>query len=130
MLLDISEYASSDESLQDTEHYYHKVLEGGKIYNQQCIMPILFNMNGAMTSRSYLQSIGRQISAESDYEDILYVLEESCKAEMDSKTVEAIYETSGLLEEGEYVPRILLAAAYPSYFNDMEKIECSGQAKL
>lgn len=123
LLLDFTEAVSVDEAIQDTEQYYDRIIQGGKIENKQYLMPILFNMNGAITSQQYLQSIGKKLPEQVSFEDVLYILEEACKAETNSATVEAIFETSSQALEGGYIPHILLAAAYPSYFDEMGNIK-------
>lgn len=124
LLLDFTEYAALDETLQDTELYYKRVIEGGKIRGRQYAMPILFTMNGMITSDSYLQSIGKQAPKQGEtFEDILFLLEEGCKEEVNSDKTLAIFENSGMMIGGQYLPSILTAAAYPNYFDEnMENV--------
>lgn len=117
LLLDFSSYMEKDESLNE-EVYYSKILQGGKIEEGSYILPILFNMNGLITSAGYLKEIGVEMPSEnSSFEDILYLLEKSCKAMESFDYREAIFEESGM-RAGGYIPSILLSAAYPRYYEE------------
>lgn len=117
MLIDFSTYM--DDALYNENQYYQEVIEGGKIKDKQVILPILFNMNGMISSQSYLEKIECDgLLEEISYENALYILEKSCLTMTDIQTKEAIFDTSGMMNGGRYIPNILLSAAYSSYFDD------------
>lgn len=117
-LLDFTEYINSDDALQTNDLYYNTVLSGGKISGKQLAMPLLFNMNAMMTSNSFLDRVGVSLPEYgSSYEELLYLLEESCAELVGDKNIAAIHESSGNMPVGHYIPSILTAAAYPNYFD-------------
>ena len=118
LLLDVSPYISNDDEKQDDELYFKRILDDGKIYGKQYIIPLTFNINALITSDSYLNEIGFQISeSQVDYEEIIYLLKHSCMEMVNSKGKEAIYESSGTFN-GQYIMGIMLSAAYDDYFDD------------
>lgn len=121
MLLDFLPYMLEEGSMNE-EQYYREVLEGGKIKGQQYVMPILFNMNAAITSQRYLQYIGIEENAGATYEEIMYMLKRSCMATSSSDTMEAIYEASGNMIGGQFLPSILFSAAYVNYNDEEENL--------
>lgn len=124
ILLDFTPYVTADEELQNSEQYYQPVLDGGLIQEKQYALPILFNLNGMITTESYLNSIGTPVGEENlSFEEVLKILNASCIAQGDSKTVSAIWEGSGYMTQGMYIPSILTGAAYPRYFDeDMKSV--------
>lgn len=117
ILLDFFDYVQTDEALQDDDQYYQNVLSGGNINQKQIALPVLFNMNGLITSRSYMEEIGVPLMSDIvTYDDVLHILEESCIEMKEGQSKEAIFEASGLMIGGQYIPSILTGAAYPSYF--------------
>ena len=119
-LLDFTPYAESDETLQDGERYYQAVLDGGRIKQKQYTLPILFNLNGIITSQSFLDYVGAAQPGEYPaYEEVLQMLYQSCLGVKDNRTLEALYEYSGWMPAGRYIPSILLGAAYPSYEDEV-----------
>jgi len=130
-LLDFSAYIEMDEELRDSEKYYTNVLEGGKIKEKQYGLPILFNMNGLITRSSFLEEVGIDFQADyATFEDIMHLLKSSCIEMKDTKAVEAIYETSGYMIAGRYLPSILTGAAYPSYFDESMNIMISQETLI
>lgn len=120
LLLDFDPYIQQDEAWSDTERYYSKVLEGGRLSGGQCALPILFNLNGMITSASYLQEIGMASLPETiTYQEGLQLLEKSCIEMRESKQKEAIFDTNGMAA-GRYIPSILTAAAYSNYFEEVD----------
>lgn len=121
-LLDFTPYVESDEALQNPDQYYQPVLDGGQITQKQYALPILFNLNGLITKQSFLDYAGTSVSSEQmTYEEILKLLEQSCLAALEDNTLEAIYEFSGWMTAGTYIPDILLSAAYTQYYNDSKQ---------
>ena len=119
LLLDFTPYVIEDETLINDEEYYQQVLDGGIIQEKQYALPILFNLNAMITTESYLDSIGAPVGKENlSFEEILNILNASCIAQADSKTVSAIWEGSGFMPQGMYIPSILTGAAYSSYFDE------------
>lgn len=119
LLLDFTPYAEADERLQNEEAYYQPVLEGGVIHQKQYGMPLLFNLSGMITSQSFLNYAG--VSSPSQgvtYEEIMMILEKSCLATTENTTKEAIYELSGWMPPGLYIPSILLGSAYTRYYDE------------
>lgn len=95
------------------------VLKGGEIDGQQVVMPILFNLNGMITTESWLDKVGVSLSpSDVSYEEILHILKESCMETAEDTQKEALFEYSGRMLAGYYFPSILLSAAHPSYIND------------
>ncbi len=129
ILLDFKTYTDQDAEWQDEEVYYSKVLQGGKLEKGQYAIPILFNLNGMITSDSYLKEIGMATPEKTiSYEDVLQLLQKSCIEMKNSKTKEAIYDANGM-PAGRYIPSILTAAAYPEYVEDAEGILKSSTVK-
>ncbi len=122
MLLDLSAFISEEDDLLSEENYYQKVLQGGEIMKRQYVMPILFNMNAVLTSQSYLNSIEVETSLISSYDDVISMLKQSCIAMASSSEIEAIYEASGNMIGGQYLPSILLSAAYADYSDEENDI--------
>ena len=119
ILLDFTPYAEADEDLQDVDRYYQQVINGGKIDGRQYILPVLFNLNGLITSESYLDSMGNTENVENmSYEEVLDLLYRSCLTAKNLYTKDAIFESSGLRQFGLYIPNILLTAAYSQYYNE------------
>lgn len=58
ILLDFTEYTQADASFQNIDQYYQRVLSGGQIEEKQYGLPILFNLNGMITTKSYLNQLG------------------------------------------------------------------------
>lgn len=117
ILLDFSSHVYGDQNLLDEEKYYTEIIEGAEIDSKVVGLPILFNMNGMITSEKNLRAIEVGIGREASYEEILHVLKKSCEAAKNEMGIEAIYETSGNLVAGRYIPSILLSAAYPNYWD-------------
>lgn len=130
LLLDFFPYM--EEGIYDEELYYQKIIHGGIVKQKQIVLPILFNINGLITSTDYLQEIGQEEPGfYCTYEEILNLLKKSCEEMEQSHTKEAIFETSGLLVGGRYIPSILTGAAYPSYFDsDLINLEISQKTVL
>lgn len=121
-LLDVSEYFERNEEMKDDTKYYQEVLKGGVIDEGQFVIPILFNMNGIITTSSYISSIDRQNPTQgSSYMEILEILTRSCVVMEEDETISALYENSGRLPRGQYIPSILMAAAYSNYFDEEYK---------
>ena len=72
-------------------------------------MPVLFNLNGLITTRSYLDEIGADFDEEDiqTYDDVISLLEKSCIEMSLEQRREAIFEASGLMMAGTYIPSIL-----------------------
>ena len=108
-----------EEELKDETMYYQKVINGGRVEGQQVILPILFNLNGMITSKSYIEQIGcEEFSREITYDDVLYTLQQSCVKMADMQQKEAIFEASGLMLGGTYIPSIMMGAGHTSYFDE------------
>ena len=124
ILLDFTPYVTADEELQNSDQYYQPVLDGGLIQKKQYALPILFNLNGMITTESYLNSIGTPVGEENlSFEEVLNILNASCIAQADSKTTLAVWEGSGGHMGEMYFPSILTGAAYPRYFDeDMKSV--------
>lgn len=121
-LLDFSNFTVQDDRLQNQQLYYHEVMDGGKINSKQYAIPLLFSMNAMITNDTYLREIDCQIPEDDVmYEDILSILKKSCIAMEKSNTIAAIHEVSGSRAIGHYIPSILTASAYPSYFSSSTK---------
>ena len=121
-LLDFTPYAEADEAMQDPDLYYQAVLDGGQINQKQYALPLLFNLNALITTQSFLDYAGTSTSSgQLAYEEILKLLEQCCLATVDNNTLEAIYEFSGRMQAGTYIPNILLSAAYTQYYDDLNQ---------
>ncbi len=118
ILLDFSQF--TEDELYDEDLYYQEVLQGGVVEQKQIILPVLFNLNGLITTESFLDEIDADIDEEDilTYDDVLSVLEKSCIEMSMEQKKEAIFEASGLMMAGTYIPSILTGAAYPSYFEN------------
>ena len=93
ILLDFTPYVTADEELQNSDQYYQPVLDGGLIQEKQYALPILFNLNGMITTESYLDSIGTPVGEENlSFEEVLNILNASCIVQADSKTTLAVWE--------------------------------------
>ena len=114
-----------DEELLDETQYYRKVIDGGYVDGKQVILPILFNLNGMITSTTYLEQIGcEELTGNLTYEECIFLLQESCLKMSNMQIKEAIFEASGLMLGGQYIPSILIGAGYTSYFShDLESLE-------
>lgn len=128
-LLDFSEYMAKDNDIVDEEIYYQRVIEGGKMFSGQYAIPLLFSMNAMMTSEEYLNGIGVSApqSGSSPFDELIYIMEESCIEMAKDDTMEALHETSGSMLLGHYIPSILTAAAYPNYFDESGNILVSAE---
>ncbi len=125
VLLDFSPYM--EEELHDEALYYQKVMDGGKVQDQQVVLPVRFNMSGLITSKSYLASISlSEPDSDLSFQDVVYLLEKSCVEMESDQRKEAIFESSGLMLGGTYIPSILTGAAYADYFDeDVNNVELS-----
>ncbi|MCI8632945.1 MAG: extracellular solute-binding protein [Lachnospiraceae bacterium] len=116
LLLDFTEYAEREGLLQEDD-YYTQILEGGQIAGKQYTLPFLFNLNALLTSDAYLSEMQMpRPDQSSSYEEILYLLENSCHQTQSSNTKEAIWDAS-MRPAGKYLPNILTAAGYPCYWS-------------
>lgn len=119
-LLDFLPYVTNDDAINNEELYYQRVLDGGEIYTGQYAIPLLFSMNAMMTTEEYLGEIGSGIptAGNTTYEELLFIMEDSCIEMADNNSKQALHETSGSMLLGHFLPSILTAAAYPSYIDD------------
>lgn len=119
LLIDFSSYTEKDEMIADNSYYYQNVLAGGQIKNRQYILPILFNLNGFITTSDFLwETNSLSLMENISYEEMLQVFEDICEITESDKYKEALYETSGRLFNGAYIPSILSSAAYTEFFNN------------
>lgn len=117
LLLDFTSYCDQDDALYDSDQYYTPVLMGGKIKDHQYIMPLLFNLNGFITSDSYLNEISMsEPDTTITFYDVLKLLEKSCLEMTYENSKEAIFDVN-MIPAGRYIPSILTAAAYPNYWD-------------
>lgn len=118
-LLDLSDFFVQDEIVNNAEGYYQTVLDGGIMFQKRYAMPILFNLNGLMTSSSFLYRMGKNTLEENiTYDEIIELLQDSCIEVKDDIYTAAIHEASGYRGNGRYIPSILLGSAYPQYFDE------------
>ena len=117
ILLDLSPYFPEEEK----EKYYYPVLQGGYVGDSMIAAPLLFNLNGLVTHESFVDRVGMELPDLLVYDQVLEFLERACLEMVESTQIEAIFEASGNMSAGRYIPSILLSSAYPSYF-DGQKI--------
>ena len=116
-LLDFSPWIEQDDEINNTEKYFGQVLNGGEINGKQIAMPLLFNLNACISSTDFLSYCGLATNIEyPSYEDIVYMLKQACYVTENEDTL-AIYETSGNMVAGTYLPSILTGSAYTQYFD-------------
>lgn len=119
ILLDFTEYTQADASFQNIDQYYQRVLSGGQIEKKQYGLPILFNLSGMITTKSYLNQLGiAELDAQLSYEGFLNLLVESCIWCESSENMNAICIHSGDTLNGLFIPRVLMAAAQPAYWDE------------
>lgn len=93
-----------------SDQYYHTVLRCGRFKEKQYIVPLLFDLNGVITSEEFLDTIGQDFpDQDTSLEEWIHWLQEICIAlQTDSETL-ALYEATSVRES--YLLNVLVAAA-------------------
>ena len=96
------------------EQYYMPVISSGQYKEAQYLIPLLFNINGYITSEEFLKQAGQKVPPHStSYEELLHLFQETCIALQGNTDKVALYE--GTIPWEYYILHVFNAAA--SYQN-------------
>ncbi len=108
----------------DAEQYFTPVLRSGVWEEKQYIVPLLFNVNGFVTSEEFLSEIGQTAPSETaSYEELIRLFQEACIQLQGDTSKVALYEGTTIWET--YIINVLTAAA--GYNNLEEKMPLSDE---
>ena len=100
------------------------VLRSGVWEEKQYIVPLLFNVNGFVTSEEFLSEIGQTAPSETaSYEELIRLFQEACIQLQGETSKVALYEGTTIWET--YIINVLTAAA--GYNNLEEKMPLSDE---
>lgn len=112
------------------EEYYMPVMHSGRYQDGQYLVPLLFNINGYITSEEFLRQAGQEApEASASFQELLHWLTEICIAMQGNTSKVALYEGTTIWEH--YILNVLSAAAGPQNLeNKLEITEETIQSML